>query len=163
MTAKLKTWVAIMVDTAMLPEMVATEDTRSQTLRGLARRISIPLTATSPPGLIEAETVDPWNESGKYGLGWTYFGLALLILVAVTRIYHKWTDKLRQAMHKHEVEKFQQQQFERYYEDVEWQTAPTGNGEIRQSLLPGQQGGGEGCRPGSHQRSIALVVDCFGQ
>lgn len=78
----------------------------SQTLADLAKRINIPLTPTSPPGLIEANTVDPWNKSGKYALGWTYFCLILVVLVAVTRAYHAWTDKIRQAMHKHEVEQY---------------------------------------------------------
>jgi predicted ferric reductase len=77
----------------------------SQTVEELAKRIYIPLTPTSPPGLVEADTVDPWIKSGKYALGWTYFCLVILVLVATTRIYHLWTDKLRQAMHKQEVEK----------------------------------------------------------
>ncbi len=81
----------------------------SRTLAELAKRINIPLTPTSPPGLIEADTVDPWTKSGKYGLGWTYFCLLLLLLVTVTRVYHLWTDKLRQAMHKQEVERYLQQ------------------------------------------------------
>jgi predicted ferric reductase len=81
----------------------------SQTVAELAKRIFIPLTATSPPGLVEADTVDPFNQSGKYALGWTYFCVVLLVLVSITRAYHAWTDKLRQAMHKQEVEKYLQQ------------------------------------------------------
>jgi predicted ferric reductase len=69
----------------------------------LLKRIYIPLTPTSPPGLVQADTADPWTAAGKYALGWTYFGLVLLVLVSVTRVYHLWTDKLRQAMHKQEV------------------------------------------------------------
>ena len=69
----------------------------------LLKRIYIPLTPTSPPGLVQADTADPWRAAGKYALGWTYFGLVLLVLVSVTRVYHLWTDKLRQAMHKQEV------------------------------------------------------------
>jgi predicted ferric reductase len=75
----------------------------SRTLAELAKRIYIPLTPTSPPGLVEADTVDPWIQSGKYALGWTYFCIVLVGLVATTRGYHLWTDKLRQAMHKQEV------------------------------------------------------------
>ncbi|CAG8974055.1 hypothetical protein HYALB_00009556 [Hymenoscyphus albidus] len=78
----------------------------SQTLTNLAKRIHIPLTPTSPPGLIEANTVDPWDKAGKYALGWTYLCLVLVVLVAVTRVYHLWTDKIRQAMHKHEFEQY---------------------------------------------------------
>lgn len=75
----------------------------SRTLAELAKRIYIPLTPTSPPGLVQADTVDPWIQSGKYALGWTYFCIVLVGLVATTRGYHLWTDKLRQAMHKQEV------------------------------------------------------------
>lgn len=77
----------------------------SQTVAELGKRILIPLTPTSPPGLVEADTIDPWSKSGKYALGWTYFCLVLVFLVTITRAYHLWTDKLRQAMFKNEVEK----------------------------------------------------------
>ncbi|KAH8811417.1 ferric reductase like transmembrane component-domain-containing protein [Xylogone sp. PMI_703] len=77
----------------------------ASTVAELGKRILIPLTPTSPPGLVEANTVDPWSKAGKYALGWTYFCLVLVFLVTVTRLYHLWTDKLRQAMFKEEVEK----------------------------------------------------------
>ncbi|KAI9734413.1 MAG: hypothetical protein M1818_006801 [Claussenomyces sp. TS43310] len=66
----------------------------------LVERVNIPLTASSPPGLVEADTVDPWSHAGKYALGWTYFCVILVALVTLTRIYHLWTDKLRQALYK---------------------------------------------------------------
>ena len=83
----------------------------SQSMNEIFKRINIPTTPTSPAGLIEANTLDPFKDSGKYALGWTYFCLVLLMSVTVTRCYHLWTDKLRQAMHKHEVEEFYQQQY----------------------------------------------------
>ncbi|KAK5636165.1 hypothetical protein RRF57_011877 [Xylaria bambusicola] len=70
----------------------------------LTKRIHIPVTPTSPPGLIEATTVDPWEKSGKYGLAWTYFSLAFIAVVVVVRIWHWWQDKIRQAIYKQEVE-----------------------------------------------------------
>lgn len=76
----------------------------SSTIAELARRVNIPTTPSSPPGQIEANTVDPWKQSGKYALGWTYFCLILIFLVTATRIYHWWTDKLRQALYKSEME-----------------------------------------------------------
>ncbi|KAI1417427.1 ferric reductase like transmembrane component [Hypoxylon sp. FL1857] len=76
----------------------------TRTLSELAKRIFIPLTATSPPGLVEANTVDPWSQSGKYALGWTYFSIALMGLVVMVRIWHWWQDKIRQAIYKQEVE-----------------------------------------------------------
>ncbi|KAK6607712.1 ferric reductase like transmembrane component [Botrytis cinerea] len=84
----------------------------SQAVQSLAKRIYIPFTATSPPGLIAANTLDPWNKAGKYALAWTYFPVVIVCLVAITRAYHLWTDKLRQAYHKNEVEK----QLVRYYQ-----------------------------------------------
>ncbi|KAI2639318.1 ferric reductase like transmembrane component [Xylaria nigripes] len=70
----------------------------------LSKRIYIPLTPTSPPGLVEANTIDPWTKAGKYGLAWTYFSLALMASVLVVRIWHWWQDKIRQAIYKQEVE-----------------------------------------------------------
>ncbi|CAK7565381.1 MAG: hypothetical protein SEPTF4163_003297 [Sporothrix epigloea] len=71
----------------------------------LVRRIYIPLTATSPAGLVEADTVDPWIKSGKYGLAFTYFAAALTASVFFVRLWHYWQDKIRQAIYKQEVEK----------------------------------------------------------
>lgn len=68
-------------------------------------RINIPLPLNPPPGLYQAETVDPWSQAGKYGLGWTYFALMLVFLVVAVRIWHWWQDKIRQAIYKEEVEK----------------------------------------------------------
>ena len=65
----------------------------------LARRINIPTNNLSPPGLIEAETRDPWSKSGKYALGWLYFCIILLVFTMVMRFYHLWTDKIRTALH----------------------------------------------------------------
>ena len=77
----------------------------SRTTGQLAKRIHIPLTATSPPGLVEALTVDPWDKTGKYALGWTYFCLALMGSVLFVRIWHWWQDKIRQAIYKQDVER----------------------------------------------------------
>jgi predicted ferric reductase len=77
----------------------------SRTFAEIAKRINLPTTPTSPPGLIEANTVDPFSASGKYALGWTYFCIILVFMVTFTRIYHWWTDKMRQALYKEEMEK----------------------------------------------------------
>ncbi|KAK1768807.1 ferric reductase like transmembrane component-domain-containing protein [Phialemonium atrogriseum] len=76
----------------------------SQSLAQLAKRISIPLTPTSPAGLVEANTVDPWVKSGQYGRGWTYFALTLMGMVLFVRFWHFWQDKIRQAIYKQQVE-----------------------------------------------------------
>ncbi|EAQ89908.1 hypothetical protein CHGG_06527 [Chaetomium globosum CBS 148.51] len=75
-----------------------------ETLAELAKRINIPLAPNSPPGLVQALTVDPWSQSGKYGLGWTYFALAIGGLAVFMRIWHYWQDKIRQAIYKQEME-----------------------------------------------------------
>ncbi|ORY67624.1 ferric reductase like transmembrane component [Pseudomassariella vexata] len=80
----------------------------SRNMAELAKRILIPLTASSPPGLVEANTIDPWSKSGKYALGWTYFCLALMGVVIFVRIWHWWQDKIRQAIYKQEVERHYQ-------------------------------------------------------
>ncbi|KAF2116532.1 metalloreductase-like protein transmembrane component [Lophiotrema nucula] len=71
----------------------------------LAKRINIPLNSTSPPGLIEANTRDPWNKSGKYALAYVYFCIPLLVIAGLLRYYHLFTDKIRSALHQEEVQK----------------------------------------------------------
>lgn len=115
-------------------EMAARAGT--QTFEELAKRIYIPLTSTSPPGLIEADTVDPWNKSGKYAVGWTYFCVVLVFFVSVTRIYHLWTDKLRQAMHKQEV----QQQMTNYSPDPDYAMQNMGTNATVDQLFPREGG-----------------------
>jgi len=69
----------------------------------LHRRVNIPSNSTSPAGLIEANTVDPWNKSGKYALAYVYFCIPLLAIAALLRYYHLFTDKIRTALHQEEV------------------------------------------------------------
>lgn len=71
----------------------------------LVRRIHIPHNRTSPPGLIEANTRDPWIQSGKYALAYVYFCIPLLLIAAFLRYYHLFTDKIRTALYEEEVQK----------------------------------------------------------
>lgn len=87
------------------PALRGAADAASQVLPGLAKRINIPLAPNSPPGLVQALTVDPWSQSGKYGLGWTYFALALGGLAVFMRVWHYWQDKIRQAIYKQDMER----------------------------------------------------------
>jgi hypothetical protein len=75
----------------------------ADTVSTLIRRLNIPYNASSPAGLIEANTVDPWNKSGKYALAYVYFCIPLLVIVALMRYYHLFTDKIRTALHEEEV------------------------------------------------------------
>lgn len=79
-------------------------NTASRSPAEVVKRIFIPLTPTSPAGLVQANSVDPWVDSGKYGLGWTYFALVLMGTVCFMRFWHFWQDKIRQAIYKQEVE-----------------------------------------------------------
>ena len=69
------------------------------------KRIYIPCcNYSSPAGLVQANTVDPWSKSGKYALGWVYFCIILLVFATVKRVHNLWTDKIRTAIHKEEME-----------------------------------------------------------
>ena len=71
----------------------------------LDKRVNIPCcNNSSPAGLVEAETLDPWQKSGKYALGWVYFGIILLVLASALRWYHYWNDKIRVALQKDKTE-----------------------------------------------------------
>jgi predicted ferric reductase len=139
----------------------------SATFVELAKRINIPLTPTSPPGLIEADTVDPWTQAGKYALGWTYFCIVLLMLVAITRVYHLWTDKIRQAMHKEEVEKQMRQYYPPDPQEFDFTAGGIETGATADQLFPrGDQlfprEGEKGLvltRGQSHWSSIGVVND----
>lgn len=129
----------------------------SRTLAELVKRINIPLTPTSPAGQIEANTVDPFNQAGKYALGWTYFCIVLVVLVAITRCYHLWTDKIRQAMHKHEVE----QHMVTYSPDADYANGDIHTGGTGQQLFP-RQGDEKSftlTRGQSHWSSFGFVND----
>jgi hypothetical protein len=88
----------------VLQEATAASDQEGyDAIASLEKRIDIPYNDTSPPGLIEANTVDPWRGSGKYALGWVYFCAILLVLTILFRLYHLWSDKIRTALHKDEL------------------------------------------------------------
>jgi len=75
------------------------------TVHALVERINIPYNSSSPPGLIQANTEDPWKKSGKYALGWVYFSIILLVLTSAIYLYHSFTDRIRTAMHEEELQK----------------------------------------------------------
>lgn len=75
------------------------EPTATTYVLELVKRINIPYNSSSPAGLIEANTRDPWNKSGKYALGWVYYSIILLALTIGIRLYYVWTDKTRTALH----------------------------------------------------------------
>jgi predicted ferric reductase len=123
----------------------------------LMKRIDIPLTPTSPPGLVQANTVDPWNKSGKYALGWTYFALGLMGLVLLVRVWHFWQDKIRQAIYKQQVDEYYRNA---YNIDASTAMAALRTGHSVQEFFPEAEGLGEKqFRPKAHFSSVGFVND----
>ncbi|CCF37490.1 ferric reductase like transmembrane component [Colletotrichum higginsianum] len=130
-------------------------DAASKTAVQLVKRIAITPKPDSPPGLIEALTVDPWDKSGKYGMGWTYFALALMGTVLLMRFWHFWQDKIRQAIYKQEVEEYYANL---YNTDPDYAHAVhTGQA---QHFFPDSDGLGEKqFKPRAHFSSVGFVND----
>ncbi|KAG6317361.1 hypothetical protein E4U22_006325 [Claviceps purpurea] len=117
-----------------------------RSLSQLTRRIKVPATTPSLPGLVQANTVDPWTQSGKYGLGWTYFALSLIGCVMLVRIWHYWQDKIRQAIYKQEVDD--------QYLDMQ-------NGQPQQISPHGYGPHNKSFRPKAHFSSVGIVNDAL--
>jgi len=150
-----------MASYAQLAVRSAAEST-SRTIGGLVKRILLSLDSNSPPGLVQALTVDPFAQSGKYGLGWTYFALAILGLTILIRIWHFWQDKIRQAIYKQEMEAH----FKQLYSlDPEWDRSAalaTGatNAESRRHFFPEEQTEEKkNFKPKAHFSSVGFVND----
>ncbi|KAI0476232.1 ferric reductase like transmembrane component [Xylariaceae sp. FL0804] len=130
--------------------------TATKTLADLARRIYIPLTATSPPGLVEADTVDPWIQSGKYGRNWSYFSLALMGTVVLVRIWHWWQDKIRQAIYKQEVE---QHYRDLYSLDPEFAVTAAHTSATNRHFFPEESGEKRDFKPKSDFSAVGPILD----
>ncbi|OAQ67148.1 ferric reductase [Pochonia chlamydosporia 170] len=126
-----------------------------RSLTHLTKRIKIPLTPTSPPGLVQANAVDPWTQAGKYGLGWTYFALCLMGCVLIVRIWHYWQDKIRQAIYKQEVEDHYQNL---YSIEADYAMAIQ-TGQSQQFFPDGPGLGNKQFRPKAHFSSVGIVND----
>ncbi|PNP49815.1 hypothetical protein THARTR1_09583 [Trichoderma harzianum] len=139
----------------MAPPMqeLTTQATRS--VSDVVKRLLIPLTPTSPPGLVQADTVDPWSKAGKYALGWTYFAAALSGCIFVVRMWHFWQDKIRQAIYKQQIETHYQ---ETYNVDSDFVQAAIRTG-MAQEFFPDGNPTGEKFRPKAHFSSIGFVND----
>lgn len=140
----------------MAPSLSGLSQAIAEQTSRLSKRIYIPLEPDSPPGLIEAHTVDPWEKSGKYALGWTFFALALMSTVIFVRIWHFWQDKIRQAMYKQQVE----QHYEDLYTVDPDRVTALRTGRTVQGFFPEGEGLGEKqFRPKSHMSSVTWFND----
>jgi predicted ferric reductase len=128
----------------------------SKRFSDLVKRIDIPLTPTSPPGLVQANTVDPFRKSFKYGLGWTYFALGLMALVMFMRIWHFWQDKIRQAIYK---QKLQEHYQEVYNVDANLYLAAMRTGTAQHFFPEGEGMGDKQFNPKAHGSSVTIVND----
>ncbi|KAF4979376.1 hypothetical protein FZEAL_4417 [Fusarium zealandicum] len=122
----------------------------------LVKRISIPLTPTSPPGLVQAQTVDPWDKAGKYGRGWSYFALALIGTVILMRVWHFWQDKIRQAMYKSEMEEHYQHM---YNIEAEYAMHGMQTGQSQQHFPEADMHGEKHFQPKANLSSVNIVND----
>ncbi|KAK7750417.1 hypothetical protein SLS62_007605 [Diatrype stigma] len=130
----------------------------SKTLADLVKRIHIPLRPTSPPGLVEALTLDPWDQSGKYGVGWTYFAVALVGVVVAVRIWHWWQDKIRQAIYKQEVE---QHYRDLYNLDPEFAVTAMQTGQASRHFFPEEGGEKRDFKPKSDFSAVGPILDAL--
>ncbi|KAK3695413.1 ferric reductase like transmembrane component-domain-containing protein [Podospora appendiculata] len=143
------------------PALQSAPDAASRTVAELAKRIFIPLTTSSPPGLVQALTVDPWTQAGKYALGWTYFSVGLVGLIVLTRAWHFWQDKIRQAIYKQEME----EHFRNLYNlDPEWdRTAALATGatqaESGRHFFPDEPVEEKSFKPKAHFSSVSFIND----
>lgn len=73
-------------------------------ITSLAKRVNVPVTASTTGKELAEMQRDPWSQSGKYGYGFVYFAVVLLVITSVIRFYHIWGDKMRIAYYKEHKE-----------------------------------------------------------
>ncbi|CAI7650302.1 unnamed protein product [Penicillium glandicola] len=65
-----------------------------------AKRINVPITASTTTAEAAEMQRDPWSKSAKYGVGFVYLAVVLLVITTFIRCWHKWGDKMRIALYK---------------------------------------------------------------
>lgn len=74
-----------------------------ESLKALAKRVNVVVTASTTDKELAEMNRDPWSQSAKYGYGFVYFAVVLLVITSLIRFYHIWGDKIR-------IAKFKEQQ-----------------------------------------------------
>lgn len=74
-----------------------------ESLKTLAKRVNVVVTASTTDKELVEMNRDPWSQSEKYGYGFVYFAVVLLVITSLIRFYHIWGDKIR-------IAKFKEQQ-----------------------------------------------------
>jgi NAD(P)H-flavin reductase len=63
----------------------------------LVKRVNIVVSASLTKAEIAESQRDPWSKSAKYGYGFVYFAVVLLVITSLIRFWHIWGDKMRIA------------------------------------------------------------------
>ena len=66
----------------------------------LMRRVYVEVTASTTPSEQREMSRDPFRKAGKYGYGFIYFAIILLVITTLIRLYHGYGDKVRIILHK---------------------------------------------------------------
>lgn len=66
----------------------------------LAKRVYVAVTASTTASERNEMNRDNFKNAGKYGYGFVYFAVVLLVCTSVVRFYHKWGDKMRIVLHR---------------------------------------------------------------
>lgn len=66
----------------------------------LAKRVYVAVTASTTASERNEMNRDNFRNAGKYGYGFVYFAVVLLVCTSVVRFYHKWGDKMRIVLHR---------------------------------------------------------------
>ncbi|KAJ5437804.1 uncharacterized protein N7458_008802 [Penicillium daleae] len=69
-------------------------------LKSLAKRVNVVVSASTTDKELAEMNRDPWSKSAKYGYGFVYFAVVLLVTTSLIRFYHIWGDKIRIAKYK---------------------------------------------------------------
>lgn len=69
-------------------------------LASLAKRVNVPVTASTTATQLAEMQRDPWSQSAKYGYGFVYFAVVLLVTTSLIRFWHIWGDKMRIAYYR---------------------------------------------------------------
>ncbi|KAJ6151307.1 hypothetical protein N7470_007901 [Penicillium chermesinum] len=69
-------------------------------MSSLAKRVYVEITASTTAAERNEMNRDNFRNAGKYGYGFVYFAVVLLVCTSVVRFYNTWGDKMRIVLHR---------------------------------------------------------------
>ena len=72
----------------------------SSDMLSLAKRVYVEVTASTTATELHEMSRDNFRYAGKYGYGFVYFAVVLLVCTSVVRFYNTWGDKMRIVLHR---------------------------------------------------------------